>query len=263
MLLLLSETGGRLRGSRLWNVRCDCGTEVVVSAAKLHPENKTLSCGCTPGVVPPARREKSRTYQTRRRSRLIESGLCIECGAATNGGGPRCDRCRDENATSAQRVRRNKRAAGLCLHCSAPAETGVYCTKHYFARCASDATKRRADGPAIEAIFVAQGGRCAYTGVSLSPGENASLDHKTPKKRGGENTVANLQWVDLRVNVMKNDLTHEEFLAMVHAIARQHPDRGEPVQTPPPLYRWGRTLTRPTLKPIKEQGRTAQAPDGA
>jgi 5-methylcytosine-specific restriction endonuclease McrA len=59
-----------------------------------------------------------------------------------------------------------------------------------------------------------QGGRCAYSGELLILGQNMSLDHKTPRSRGGGNELSNLQWVTWRINLMKNDLTHEEFLRM-------------------------------------------------
>lgn len=76
-----------------------------------------------------------------------------------------------------------------------------------------------ATGPQLMALFFAQGTRCAYTGVYLVPGKNAGLDHMTPASRGGSWAIDNLQWVDQRINVMKSDSTHDEFVATCKLIA--------------------------------------------
>lgn len=51
------------------------------------------------------------------------------------------------------------------------------------------------------------------TGVLLVPGRNASIDHKVPRAKGGSDDIDNLQWVDLKVNLMKRDLDITEFLS--------------------------------------------------
>ncbi len=51
------------------------------------------------------------------------------------------------------------------------------------------------------------------------PGVNASLDHKIPTSRGGNNDLPNLQWVDMQINFVKNALTHDEFVEFCVAIA--------------------------------------------
>ena len=71
----------------------------------------------------------------------------------------------------------------------------------------------------IKALFEEQGGRCAYTGEPLVPGVTASLDHKLPMSRGGLHERDNLQWVTTRINSMKADLTHEEFVALCATVA--------------------------------------------
>lgn len=61
-----------------------------------------------------------------------------------------------------------------------------------------------------------------YSGRRLVPGQNASLDHLVPRSRGGTDTLENLQWVDLKVNLMKTDLMHDEFLALCAQICATH-----------------------------------------
>lgn len=67
-------------------------------------------------------------------------------------------------------------------------------------------------------LFLSQGARCAYSGEALVPGVNASVDHRQPVSRGGVHALENLQWVSRKVNIMKSDMTHEEFLDTCHAI---------------------------------------------
>jgi 5-methylcytosine-specific restriction endonuclease McrA len=59
----------------------------------------------------------------------------------------------------------------------------------------------------VEALFVAQGGCCAYCQAT----ENFSLDHKTPLSRGGSNSVENLQWLCVSCNSRKRTRTDEEY----------------------------------------------------
>lgn len=86
----------------------------------------------------------------------------------------------------------------------------------------------------LEELWDQQGGRCAYTNQLLTPGLSATLDHKFPSKRFPDldRNLDNLEWVDRYVNMMKNNKTKEEFLAIVHAIANRttQPDdsRGKP-----------------------------------
>lgn len=85
-------------------------------------------------------------------------------------------------------------------------------------------------GP-LRAMFVRQHGKCAYTGERLVLGENASLDHRHPKSRGGARDLGNLQWVLAAVNDMKCDRTHAEFVELCRKVtlAQDHarPTAGE------------------------------------
>lgn len=74
---------------------------------------------------------------------------------------------------------------------------------------------RRAAGKAptrvaIEAMWCAQHGRCAYCACHL---DAYHIDHKTPISRGGGNEIENLQLTCGRCNMRKGAMTHEEFLA--------------------------------------------------
>jgi 5-methylcytosine-specific restriction endonuclease McrA len=64
----------------------------------------------------------------------------------------------------------------------------------------------------LEELWFNQKASCAYTGVHLIPGINASIDHKIPRSRKGLDIITNLHWVDKTVNMKKFTRTHEEFL---------------------------------------------------
>jgi hypothetical protein len=64
-------------------------------------------------------------------------------------------------------------------------------------------------------IWEEQGGKCAYTGNVLKHNLNASLDRVDSTKGYVE---GNLQWVDKKINRMKLNLPHEEFLEICNQI---------------------------------------------
>jgi 5-methylcytosine-specific restriction endonuclease McrA len=75
--------------------------------------------------------------------------------------------------------------------------------------------KRRAAGQPptrdqLDALYCAQGARCAYCGVGL-PG-SPHVDHKTPVSKGGTNAIENLHFTCPTCNLRKGAMTHEEFL---------------------------------------------------
>jgi len=76
-------------------------------------------------------------------------------------------------------------------------------------------------GETLQDLFQAQGGRCYYTGEPLIAGQNASLDHQTPRTRNGSNDISNVKWVSTLVNRMKQNLTHEEFLNLCEIITEK------------------------------------------
>lgn len=67
-------------------------------------------------------------------------------------------------------------------------------------------------------MFNKQQGKCPYTGVELTIGVNAELDHKISRKLGGKDTLDNLQWVLSIVNTMKWCHLEKDFLNAVRLI---------------------------------------------
>jgi len=72
---------------------------------------------------------------------------------------------------------------------------------------------------ALVESFENQNGKCWYSHKDLIPGANTGLDHQTPSSRGGRDELPNFRWVTVQVNRMKNDMTHDEFVAFCQLVA--------------------------------------------
>lgn len=57
-----------------------------------------------------------------------------------------------------------------------------------------------------------QRGRCPLSGRKL--GRDAHLDHIVPKCSGGHGQISNLRWLDPTVNMMRHNLSDEQFRQM-------------------------------------------------
>lgn len=66
----------------------------------------------------------------------------------------------------------------------------------------------------IDMIVENVGKKCRYCGVKMSVkkgNKKISLDHSTPKARGGQTTKENINFICSRCNKRKNILTDEEY----------------------------------------------------
>ena len=72
----------------------------------------------------------------------------------------------------------------------------------------------------LDALLKRQKGRCAYTGVKILPGINASIDHIHPRSLYPERArdVKNMRFVDRRVNQAKNNMTLPQFVRMCKSV---------------------------------------------
>lgn len=150
-----------------------------------------------------------------------KKGLCVGCSLPVDGKTARCAKCRQSAAQSALRNQERRRSHGICSACLQPATVGRCCLDHWFCKMAEYCTGSRKNSHVLRSLWEEQSGQCAYTDEKLVPGENASVDHKTPRARGGDGSKGNLQWVTERVNRMKTDMTHDEFFAMCQLVLRR------------------------------------------
>jgi 5-methylcytosine-specific restriction endonuclease McrA len=73
----------------------------------------------------------------------------------------------------------------------------------------------------LKAKLESQNFRCAYSGIPLTLGINASVDHIYPVTLYPhlKNDPENVQWVEWRVNQIKSNFPPDVFLALVESIA--------------------------------------------
>ena len=66
-----------------------------------------------------------------------------------------------------------------------------------------------------------------------SDGDDArwELDHVQPKARGGSDSISNLRWVCAEVNIIKRDLTDQEFVALCSQVMRWIGERIQAVES--------------------------------
>lgn len=142
-----------------------------------------------------------------------------------NGLQARCkDCCRIYNSTpKALAVKKSlydkRRLENLCVGCgSTDLVSNVHCRECWFL----DRASARAGGaknllPVLQ-LWEDQNGKCYYSGETLIPGNNASLDHQVPSSRGGLDDPSNLRWVSSNINMMKSNMSHDEFISMCEKI---------------------------------------------
>jgi hypothetical protein len=112
---------------------------------------------------------------------------------------------------------------GLCTQCRQPSlpHSKNLCEKHYFTQKSAQQLKTTSHWQDLKKMLEQQEYRCPYTGNILVLGLNTAIDHKYPKKRFPElsTDISNIQWIDKRVNLVKNDLTHQEFIDLCKLVA--------------------------------------------
>ncbi len=125
-----------------------------------------------------------------------------------------CQQCHDSTIASKKRQNVLLREQGLCIACRQSSPDTLRCKT-----CTLKNSLRKSLGCELLAgalrLFDQQQGRCGYTGLPIVIGKDASLDHKTPRSRGGANSLDNLHWVHSGVNRLKGDMDHAEFKAFL------------------------------------------------
>lgn len=71
-------------------------------------------------------------------------------------------------------------------------------------------------------LFVSQGGLCGYTGLPIVLNEDASLDRIDSTKGY---IPGNVHWVSWKINRMKLNLPHEEFIQLCSLVASRNGDK--------------------------------------
>lgn len=155
----------------------------------------------------------------------ISKGLCVRCLELNDRADKKlCSKCKIiRNKETSDRVDRYK-IENRCIRCGVKKQENILesnifvCVNCWFSDLSKYNTKTRKNLNLIRDLMYKQNWKCAYTGVNLIPGKNASLDHKIPRSRGGSDNIDNLEWVCLSINYAKGRLTKEEFLGLILSV---------------------------------------------
>jgi hypothetical protein len=167
---------------------------------------------------------KQITSERTKRDKRVQSGLCALCKTSVEEkGATLCAKCRASARESVAARTRKKMDGGVCVDCDSRSmgSPSRYCFVCWIKHRVGKHGKTMKESDLVE-LWEEQKGTCCYTGIALTMGgktlDSASIDHKIPTKRGGTNEKSNLQWVSVRANLMKGNLTHEEFLSTCQTI---------------------------------------------
>lgn len=177
------------------------------------------------------RKRRNRSARDKRAS----NGLCVDCGTVARvSGSLRCGDCHERARTKAAVARQRYLSGRSCFACGMPRFASRLCESCWYKRQSSNACGTIRNWRALKEKLESQEFECWYTGKSLTPGVNASLDHTIPKAKGGTNDLENLRWVDLRVNSMKCSMLESEFLDVCSAVAKRRDSSCQPGECCPP-----------------------------
>jgi len=116
---------------------------------------------------------------------------------------------------------------GLCIWCkNKKLEHSKLCEGCYFKATAQSTLKDRSLAKDIHDLFYLQEEKCYITGNKLVLGLNTGLDHLEPQSKSPHliSEIANVRWVDKKINEIKRDLPINEFIAICKFIAERHPN---------------------------------------
>lgn len=201
--------------------RCtDCTTKAVAQNKRARQEARTAGL-CATCRQPWSGETKSCTT-CNEKSREVwanrkKPGHCRRCsGPAEDPKFKLCSFCRETSRAEERAKRAAAVVTGRCVSCGQDndAERGRYCSGCILRAAAWRWLGDARRGGELAELFLAQSGRCAYSGEPLVLGVNASVDHRVPRSRGGPATLENLQWTTWNVNRAKSNLRHDEFVLM-------------------------------------------------
>ena len=205
-------------------LQCDvCKAKAIVRQKDNYEKRKNigvcLRCGEERSNNGTGLCDKCRTRQNTMYEIRKKEGLCVDCGKETPTNGTICDTCKENEYKRTKVLSDTRKNNGVCVDCGkGPAVAGIVCETCWFKNIAQKSTGKAKNWSILKKLLEEQGYRCVYTGCKLVVGGNASVDHIIPKTKGGDNAISNLQWVEVAVNYMKRDMTHDNFLDTIKLI---------------------------------------------
>lgn len=130
-----------------------------------------------------------------------------------------CEKHRVQRNMLSSHLRDLKKELGQCVQCSLDngnksLEHSFLCEEHWFRSITGAYFKSSNVWEELRVKAVKQDYKCAYSGYVLIPGVNMSLDHIVARSVDSslKDDIANVQWVDIKINKMKQDVGYDEFI---------------------------------------------------
>jgi len=140
-----------------------------------------------------------------------------------------CSNCSKKYVGYGEQRRITLSVAGKCTSCSGElgdfseiqnSKKSKVCRQCFLRRLAGTYLKNPDLGFKLERKLMDQEYKCPYSGKILVLGVNASIDHIYPQSRFPDKKydLSNLEWVDLYINLLKRDMTKDEFISLIRNI---------------------------------------------
>jgi hypothetical protein len=196
---------------------CSLHSEYIMSVNATYPEQKDMKlCGFC---------KVSKSKNAFSKNRATADGLsyyCKECLKAKSK-----ENYAREGKKQVSTKRLTRLSMGLCGKCDRrrlPSHQTM-CEFHFVKNSAAFGLGK-SDNATTQALLdkLSQQNRtCSYTGDLLQLGVNAHLDHIYPSSRFPElaNSLDNVEWVSVRANLAKGDMTKNEFLEFCELVVRR------------------------------------------
>lgn len=158
---------------------------------------------------------------------MRQNNLCKKCNKENLTNFKHCTNCLQKDKELKKQIRESRIKEDKCLRCgtknilketiSEKRKTRI-CELCYFKNISMRRFGSSHRANEIKEILVKQNYKCAYSGVKITPGIDAQLDHIIARYAGGSDENENLQWVHSTVNRTKSDFSPEDFLNFVKLI---------------------------------------------
>lgn len=241
-----TEMRHKLKSNRLHNnlcTQCDNPAESGIKLCKKHRDranlltriitankiSKNICRSCGRSIAPNSKSRcincmnKNNIFSNKKRLMRLANKICTKCGIKLNTNNTLCGKCLEKMKIVNKIRHDNCMLTGQCTKCKNLALPHItLCESCWFKTKSRRITGSSSNANIIKELLIKQEYKCTYTNKQLIIGINASIDHKIPISLGGSSSIENLHWVDRRINTAKRNLTHDEFKAMIYAIAQSH-----------------------------------------
>lgn len=152
--------------------------------------------------------------------------ICIVCDNKRKSGYTKANR---QKANETRRLYElNNKSIGKCQRCASSRlpNSNNFCERHYLSDLAYKSLGSKSNWEFIKKLLESQNYKCAYTGIPLVLGVNASIDHIKSIKHNPnlKHDPNNICWADIEINRMKREHSEERFIELCSLVVTHHGD---------------------------------------